>query len=128
MLSEIRNPRQVPGEGQRRWFTDEYFDLIVWHDGDGLPTGFQLCYDKNDRERALTWRSGRGYSHERVDDGEIPGRAKMSPVLVPDGSFARSTIAALFLEDSGAIDPEIRRFVHARLLAGVGIYGPAAPP
>ena len=115
MLSEIRNPRQIEGEGRRRWFTDEYFDLIVWHDESGELAGFQLCYDKPREERALSWRAGRGYSHERVDDGEIPGRAKMSPVLVPDGIFARDDVAARFLEASADIDRDIRTFVYDRL-------------
>ena len=33
MLVEYRNVRQIRGEGHRRWFSDEYFDLIVWYDG-----------------------------------------------------------------------------------------------
>ena len=31
MLTEIQNARQIAGEGVRRWFTDDYFDLIVWY-------------------------------------------------------------------------------------------------
>jgi hypothetical protein len=47
MLNEIANPRQIPGEGPRRWFTDSYFDLIVWYQGASSSiAGFQLCYDK----------------------------------------------------------------------------------
>jgi hypothetical protein len=117
MLTEVRNPRQVEGEGLRRWFTDEYFDLIVWHDAAGEFSGFQLCYDKAGDERALTWRRGEGYSHERVDDGEIPGRAKMSPILVPDGAFARNEVAERFLEASAGIEQHLRKAVHERLLA-----------
>jgi len=40
MLGEIRNVRQIEGEGTRRWFTDRYFDLIVWYDDSGSLTGF----------------------------------------------------------------------------------------
>ena len=116
MLSEIRNPRQIEGEGRRRWFTDDYFDLIVWYDLSGELAGFQLCYDKARTERALTWRRDQGYSHERVDEGEIPGRAKMSPVLVPDGAFPRNGVAERFFEASAQIDPEIRELVYDRLL------------
>jgi len=30
MLCEIKNVKQYDGEPQRRWFVDDYFDLIVW--------------------------------------------------------------------------------------------------
>jgi len=117
MLSEIRNPRQIEGEGRRRWFTDRDFDLIVWYDRPGVLSGFQLCYDKSGFERALTWRADGGYSHERVDDGETPGRPfKMSPMLVPDGVFAHNEVAKRFWEASAGLEAALRRFVHDRLL------------
>lgn len=74
MLREIYNPKQYSGEGFRRWFTDDYFDLIVWYKNDRKTIdGFQLCYDKEHKERALTWRSSGSYVHTGVDDGEIYG-------------------------------------------------------
>jgi hypothetical protein len=116
MLSEITDPRQIPGEGRRRWFADTYFDLIVWYEGEG-PTiaGFQLCYDKGKEERALTWRRDAGFDHKRIDDGEVSGRMKMTPVLIPDGSFDYKVIADRFLRESEAIDPGIRQAVYNRL-------------
>ena len=54
-LREVRNCPQVPGERPRRWFESEGMDLIVWLSADGRPVGFQLCYDKGRRERALTF-------------------------------------------------------------------------
>jgi hypothetical protein len=78
MLSEIRNARQVEGEGFRRWFTDDYFDLIVWYGNDRRLIGFQLCYDKQERERALTWTLEHGFQHNRIDSGEVPGHSKMT--------------------------------------------------
>ena len=77
MIHEVKRTRQVPGEGFRRWFTDSDFDLIVWYEGqdeDGPIAGFQLCYDKQGAERALTWRRATGFSHEKVDDGETGRR------------------------------------------------------
>ena len=57
MLNEIANLRQISEEGHRRWFTDSYFDLIVWYERDGATlAGFQLCYDKEGEERALGLR------------------------------------------------------------------------
>jgi hypothetical protein len=115
MLTEIRNPRQVPAEGFRRWFTDEYFDLIVWYDDDRRLIGFQLCYDKEDRERALTWTLAHGFQHDRIDSGEVPGRSKMTPIIVADGVFNAGPVAERFREASATIEPGIASFVFARL-------------
>ena len=115
MLSEIRNPRQIPAEGFRRWFTDEYFDLIVWYNKSGRLIGFQLCYDKDQRERALTWTLAHGFQHDRVDSGEIPGHSKMTPIIVADGAFDAGKVAKRFREASTGIEPGIASFVSARL-------------
>jgi hypothetical protein len=118
MLTEIAHARQIAGEGHRRWFTDKYFELIVWYDrAGGSVTGFQLCYDKTGSERALTWRAGRGYLHERVDDGEGPGTFKMSPVLLPDGLFDSRGVAERFRRAADRIDAKIRELVLAKLAA-----------
>ena len=111
MLSEIRNPRQVEGEGFRRWFTDEYFDLIVWYDDARSLMGFQLCYDKQARERALTWTREQGYQHNRIDAGEVPGHAKMTPIIVADGTFSPASVVERFRQASTDIDAEVSRFV-----------------
>jgi hypothetical protein len=117
MLNEIIDTRQVAGEGPRRWFTDAYFDLIIWYDRDRTTIkGFQLCYDKEREERALTWRREAGFDHKRIDDGDITGRMKMTPILVPDGSFDYTSIAGQFLRESTKLDPEIRAFVYNTLM------------
>jgi hypothetical protein len=116
MLVEKKNVRQVPGEGVRRWFTDNYFDLIVWYE-QGEVVGFQLCYDKTGRERALTWRRPASYQHNRVDDGEAPLAYKMSPVLVQDGVFDREGVAERFRRASSRIDPRITGLVRKALHA-----------
>jgi hypothetical protein len=46
--------RQPTGEQQRRWFSSEDFDLIVWFDALGAIAQFELCDDRSDVERALT--------------------------------------------------------------------------
>lgn len=111
MLSEIHNARQVKGEGFRRWFTDEYFDLIVWYDDDRRLIGFQLCYDKLQRERALTWTREHGFQHNRIDSGEVPGHSKMTPVIIADGAFNRDPVADRFQMACANIDPSIASFV-----------------
>jgi hypothetical protein len=112
MLTELSNPRQIPGEGRRRWFRDDFFDLIVWYADDGGLTGFQLCYDKLEHERALTWTRDGGYHHHRIDDGETPGHPKMTPVIVPDGVFDQGPVAERFRAASISIDREVAGFVY----------------
>jgi hypothetical protein len=125
MLSEIRHTRQVPGEGYRRWFTDEYFDLIVWYDDDAAFYGFQLCYDKMGRERALTWTRNHGFRHDAIDAGEVPGSPKMTPVIVADGEFSAQPIAQRFRQESASIDPELSLLVYDMILSfPAGKQGP----
>jgi len=132
MLREIRNVRQIPGDGRRRWFQDTYFDLIVWYDDDGGMTGFQLCYDKKDRERAFTWRRGQRCIHEEIDAGEQPGHAKMTPVLQEAPPSAEQDVPARFFHESALMeDRGIVRLVYEKIeqcLADVGTNGKAAGP
>ncbi len=113
MLSEIKDARQIEGEGFRRWFRDDEFDLIVWYEDEGADkiVGFQLCYDTNDRERALTWTAKHGYQHHKVDDGDLPYAAKMSPVLVADGAFDATHIWERFTGAATSIDADLVTFV-----------------
>jgi len=116
MLTELKNARQVNGEPFRRWFTDEYFDLIVWQTPENTIVAFQLCYDKGPGEKALTWQQAGGYTHKGVDDGEgREGYHKMTPILIPDGSFERDPILQRFFDASYSIDPVVRAFVIERL-------------
>jgi hypothetical protein len=118
MLKEDKNIRQIPGISNRRWFSDNQTDLIVWENEAQEITGFQLCYGKGRTERALTWHRESGYSHELVDDGENrPFRYKSTPVLLPDGAFDASAVAEDFRERSSHIDKQVSAFVYARLCA-----------
>jgi hypothetical protein len=110
VLVEKKDVRQIPGEGERRWFTDDYFDLIVWYE-EAQVIGFQLCYDKGGRERALTWHRPHRYLHTRVDNGEIPMAYKMSPVLVQDGAFDHERVAEKFRRASAGIEPRLAALV-----------------
>lgn len=108
--------QQFKGEPRRRWFSDEYFDLIVWYDGSDAILGFQLCYDLGRDEHTLTWRSGRGAVHQRVDGGETrPHGFKRAPLLVPEGRVDSARLAALFAEHSRDLDPELADFVCAQI-------------
>ena len=120
MLYELTEVRQVPDEGFRRWFRDGYFDLIVWYDADasgnpvGEPTGFQLCYDRGRRERAVTWRRTGTFVHERVDDGEVLG-PKRTPVMQSAGAFDATGMVARFERESYRIDNAVVQLVRSVL-------------
>ena len=115
MLKEFKSVKQNDKEGYRRWFQDEYFDLIVWYDRTGKIRGFQLCYDKDRDEHAITWLSKSGFSHNRIDDGEDFIGWNMTPILVPDGQFPYQEIIRRFEASSERIDPRVASFVLEQL-------------
>ncbi len=116
MLVEQKKVRQFEADKIRRWFSDDYFDLIIWHGAQGEITGFQLCYDKSCSERAFTWTRDEGYSHHKIDDGEQITRLKGSPILVSDGTFSVEAVSDKFREESRGIDPHIADFVYEKIL------------
>jgi len=115
MLRELAEVRQDPGEPRRRWFADDYFDLIVWFGKPEEIIGFQLCYDKEGEEHALTWRRSMGFSHHRVEDGERHRPYKATPILISDGPVNYPNIAHLFEERSSKMDKKVARFVLGKL-------------
>ncbi len=111
-MKESAGVRQIPGEPERRWFSSEDFDLIIWISADHTFTGFELCYDKRGRERSVVWSQTRGFSHMAVDDGERrPGRHKATPMLVADGAFDARQVYLSFLEASRSLPQEVTDFV-----------------
>ena len=117
MLIEASEVRQIPGEPRRRWFSDEYFDLIVWFAPEGSILGFQLCYDRDEQPRALTWLKGKGYKHDGIDEGDSPlhDSHKSAPVLVQDGVFDCSGIRSRFVQASLNLPLLIRMEVLKRI-------------
>jgi hypothetical protein len=92
MLREIRNVKEIPGQGARRWFHDEHLDLFVWYDARGRILGFQLCFDKDTRgERALTFTEDAGYSLDQVA-AEASVCDLGSPVLTRADEFSRQQL------------------------------------
>jgi hypothetical protein len=116
VLVEIKQVKQFKDEGYRRWFMDRYFDLIVWYDDYGKIKGFQMCYDKDNMERSLTWNQKGGFQHNKIDSGEKPGHAKMTPILVSDGLFSKNEIAERFKKESKKIDKKVAAFVYEKIL------------
>jgi len=118
MLREENNVRQIEGDPRRRWFADEYFDLIVWFEPDGSIWGFQLCYDREFKPRALTWTKAHGYKHTGIDDGEsVYGSQKGSPVLVEDGLFDSGPMADRLAAASADLPPQINLFLLEKVRA-----------
>lgn len=117
MLREIVNVRQIKDEPRRRWFSDEHFDLVIWNNATQDIVGFQLCYDKPQGERVVTWKVENGFNHNAIDDGENrPGRHKAAPILVGDGSFDPEIVAAKFMGHSGSLDSRSCDFIYLKLL------------
>ena len=122
MLKEMKDTRQIPGEGYRRWFNDDAFDLFLWYPDDNPrePSGFQLCYGKSDTggihtDRALTWKRAEGFSHDAIDTGRYSPTEHRSPILVADGIFPKERITAEFDARSTGIGRDIRDFVLSKL-------------
>lgn len=112
MLIELRNARQIANEPARRWFTSPDMDLVVWLDQSGQPAGFQLCYDKSQQEKALTWRGDGSLSHAVVDAGEPHDmKYKASPVLLRGSAADLAAIADGFRKEAGVLPPVITSFV-----------------
>jgi hypothetical protein len=115
MLVEVDKVSQVGGDEKRRLFSDEYFSLFVWYRG-GRLYGFQLCYDRLGSERALTWTSDHGYSHQAIDAGEEPGLGmKQTPVLSPKSPPPPASLVAAFDAASTTLEAEIRDLVRKKL-------------
>ena len=116
MLQELSVSQNEEGVF-RRWFQDDYFHLIVWHEaGTGEIRGFQLCYDVSKDERSLTCLAGRGFVHNAIDEGSRPMRHPSSPLLVADGAFPAQSVIERFIEARGAIDDDIARLVIAKIM------------
>ncbi len=117
MLKEYKDVRQEKNS-YRRYFTDAYFDLFIWYDKkEGHLIGFQLCYDKGRYSRALTWEVDKGFSHDRIDEGEDgKGVIKRTPILVPDGIFNTQRIALLFKKSSKLLENSISDLIYNKLL------------
>jgi hypothetical protein len=105
-VKEFENVRQDPG-GYKRLFSDSELDLYVWYERrGGEVVGFQLVYDKNSGPRAFTWLRGKGFRHNRVDEGESD-TFPMAPVLIADGELRTAEIARRVRAHGREVDPRI---------------------
>lgn len=120
MLREMKGGglKNDPGVGPgvlRRWFADEYFDLFVWTDSEGIRA-FELCFDKPRDERAVAWKWDRGFSRARIDAGEDNPAKNNTPIWVKDeGELKLSELILRFEQSGGELDPKVYEFVRAKL-------------
>ena len=127
-MREHLQVRQIPGEKRRRWFSSSNFDLIVWHNEDGSFAGFELCYDKMHRERAIIWQPEHGFLHAAIDDGEHQaGRYKSAPIHIADGHFDAQHIHDSFLKESRQLPEDIVRYIAQTIRNHPAFSLPPAP-
>ena len=119
MLIDYAGLRHIPGQQPRRWFHSQDEDLFVWYADDGAIFGFQLCYDKQATEKALTWLPHSGFSHNHIDSGEDKTvdrlLYKRTPVLVADGVVDVSALSQRFIQIAGKLPPDVLEFVCDKL-------------
>ena len=127
MLKEYPT-QQHKGDFKRRWFSSSYFDLIIWQNDLSEITRFQLCYDKQGQERALTWTEGRDFDHNYIDDGETTPLRNETPVLLADGLFPAMVVLDKFIADSGVIEQQIRSFIIEKLNSAQRFYAAGSSP
>jgi hypothetical protein len=115
-ITEVLPVRKILDEPLRRWFRSADFDLFVWVDESGAPTGFQLCYDKPRAEHALTWTPELGFLHTAVDDGENVGlRYKAIPSLAASGYFDARRLSDSFAAVCTQLPADVAAFVDRKL-------------
>lgn len=115
-MIEVSRVRQIPGEPMRRWFSSAEFDLFVHYGEAGELVGFQLCYDKRHRERAVVYGVSEGYRHMTVDDGEgRPGKYKASPVYTAEDNFDALQVYLGFSAAATGLPAEVAAYVRQLL-------------
>jgi hypothetical protein len=102
---------QNPKDPNRIWYSDEYFDLIIWQDRHNCIEAFQLCYDIKRHERVLSWSKTYGFNHSQIDSGEQSPNTNRSPLFVADGIFECQKLLEKFNKHAKDIDAHIRAFI-----------------
>ena len=112
-LVENKNVRQRPDEGFRRWFLNDYFDVIIWYESAaGEMSGFQLCYNRSVDERAFTWHRNKRSSHfvsSGADERGTPWIA--TAVLHGDAGPVPPDVLDRLQREQGDLDDQLLRFI-----------------
>jgi len=108
--------KQIEGEGKKRWFEDNYFDLLIWENENNEIINFQLSYNKVLDQHTVIWSKKTGYFHKKVDDGESNlGKHKASPILLSNGVFDFKFVADKFEADCKDMDKKVFEFICDKL-------------
>ena len=115
-IRENRSVRQRPDEGFRRWFLNDFFDLIVWYESARSEmTGFQLCYSRHVDEKAFTWQRGKQSSHyvsAGSDERLTPWIA--TAILHGDAGAIPEAVLERLVAEQGDLDDELLQVVVER--------------
>ncbi|TNF32927.1 MAG: hypothetical protein EP315_09005 [Gammaproteobacteria bacterium] len=100
----------------RLWFNDKDHDLFIWLDDRQQVVSFQFSYNKLHNEHIIVWHRDKGFTHDRIDNGEPgDGRYKMTPILLPDGDADFVHLAQEFKHISQLIEPALAEFIYEKL-------------
>lgn len=108
-IVENKNVRQRPEEGYRRWFLNNYFDVIVWYESaKGELLGFQLCYNRAVDERAFTWQKNKRSNHFVSSGSDERGTPWIATaVLHGDAGEIPKEVLSRLQEEQGELDEDL---------------------
>jgi hypothetical protein len=117
-LVELVRVQQRPGEGYRRCFGSNCFDLWVWYSEDRASLlGFQLIWADN--TLAVTWSIDGGFSYRRISDEGFG--IKVTPLLEGDAGTVHPLLIPIFTRCALDIDKELTGFIVDKIMSGAGI-------
>lgn len=117
-LVELVKVQQRPGEGYRRCFGSNCFDLWVWYSEDRtLLQGFQLLW--GDNTLAVTWSIDGGFSYRRISDEGFG--MKVTPLLEGDAGRVHPLLIPLFRRCALDIDKGLTGFIVDKIMSGANI-------
>lgn len=96
-------------------FADDYFDLILDFNENGIPRAFQLCYNLIEDEHALAWNADGPLRHVKVDQGEDKATINRAPILVADGACPVETLTREFKKRSTSLPPETQELILSKI-------------
>lgn len=115
MLREISSTHQNNHNQFKCWFTDSDMDLFIWFKN-RAPVCFQLCYNKRQQERSVSWHIDNGFSHNLIRPKNRNAKYRIPATQSPEIAFDAMAIAREFLQASDHIDTMLADFIFSRLL------------
>jgi hypothetical protein len=120
--------RHLTNDLDKSWTADDFLDLVVWYEAAERIFGFQLCYDRYDEPRVVTWTRKGGFSHCKVrTDGDWAQGAGRSPVLQCCDDFPWRTVVREFMTRSPELEPLIRYFIMKQIMTHGPKYSAPSP-